>query len=155
VRSSSLRSACTFVAAGAVALFVPRVALGQSIPQWTAEHLQAWYVAFNAGDAAGVSRLYAEDAVRLPPDGAPARGRVAIQASFASNFRETSFECSGANDEVRVMGNMAVAWGHDSCTATPKAGEGSRTTLSRWVAVYERLAGEWLIVHETWEDTTQ
>ena len=155
MRSSSLGSACAFVAFGAVALFVPRIAHGQSVPQWAVDELQAWHVAFNAGDAAGLSRHYAEDAVRLPPDGAPARGRGAIQASFAADFRETSFECSGANDEVRVMGNMAVVWGHDNCRETPKAGGSGRTTLSRWMVVYERLGGEWLIVHETWENTPQ
>jgi uncharacterized protein (TIGR02246 family) len=155
MRSSSLGSACAFVALGAVALFVPRVTHGQSVPQWTADELQAWYVARNAGDATGLSRHYAEDAVLLPPDGAPVRGREGIHASFAADFRETSFECSGANDEVRVMGNMAVAWGHDSCTETPKAGGSGRTTLSRWMSVYERLGGEWLIVYETWENTPQ
>lgn len=150
--SSTLSPVIRFIAIGAFALSLPGAAQGQSVPEWAVEHLDAWYTAFNAGDASGVARLYATDAVRLPPQRAKLRGRAAIEGALAENFQATRFECHGDYDHVRVMGGLAVAWGHDTCTETPQAGGSSETSMSRWLSVYEKRGTEWLIVYETWEN---
>ena len=141
-----------FVFGLSLMLSFPDTIQGQTAPEWAKDHLSAWYEAFNAGDAAGVTRLYAPDAVRMPPGRERVRGQAAIQADFTGEFATTRYYCSGDYDGFQTMGDMAVAWGHDTCTATSKSDGATESTKERWLAAFERQpSGEWLIVHETWE----
>jgi len=134
-------------------LSFPDTIQGQTAPEWAKDHLSAWYEAFNAGDAARVTRLYAPDAVRMPPGQEPVRGQAAIQAFLAGEFDTTRYSCSGDYDGFQAMGDLAVAWGHDNCTATSKSDGATQSTKSRWLSVFERHpTGEWLEVYESWED---
>ena len=123
-----------------------------SAPGWAQDQLAAWYEAFNAGEAKAVAALYAMDATIVPPDTAPIRGRAAIEAYHTKIHRETKFACSGSFDAFKVAANTAVAWGHDDCTETPRAGGAAKKTKSLWISVYEKQAdGKWIIIRDVAE----
>ena len=132
----------------ALALLAPTAAWAQAAPKWAEELLKTWYERHNAGDAAGVAALYSQDAVLTK-----FKGRGALEKDLAAQFAENKVTCSGGYDAFREISGSAVAWGHDSCTVTPRAGGASRTLRARWLAVYERQAdGSWLTVRDVFEE---
>lgn len=122
----------------------------QPVPQWAQDGLAKWDAAYNAGDAARLAQLYSEDAVVKFPD-RPARGRTAIEASFKKGFKSADIQTKGAIDVVRVMNDLAIFWGHDEFTSTPKGGGKSTTGRSNWLSVHEKQPdGSWLIIRDTY-----
>jgi ketosteroid isomerase-like protein len=117
------------------------------VPEWATTFLSAWYYSFNRGDASGVAALFSENA-RL----GDRMGRAEIQKTLASEFEKTPRHCQGDFDGFRVLGNLAVGWGHETCVAaTPNAGNAARTK-ERWLLVFEMAApGQWLLTRETYE----
>jgi uncharacterized protein (TIGR02246 family) len=61
-----------------------------------------------AGDWAADAALYTEDAVRLPPNGAPIRGRTAIEAALAGVDTVLSFAHNIV--ELDGRGDLAYVW---------------------------------------------
>lgn len=57
------------------------------------EVVEAWVARFNAGDAAGLGALYAEDAVNHQVMWEPLIGRPAIEAMFAREFAVAEMVC--------------------------------------------------------------
>ena len=57
------------------------------------EIVEAWVVAFNAGDADRLAALYAHDAVNHQVPEAPVEGRAAIRAAFAREFAAAPMTC--------------------------------------------------------------
>ena len=142
-----------FVFGLALVLTFPKPIQAQTAPKWATDHLSAWYQAFNAGDAAGITHLYTPAAVRMPPGRDRIRGQAAIEAELAGEFATARYDCTGEYDGFQVMGDMAVGWGHDTCTVTSKSDGTTESTKERWLSAFERQpSGEWLIVYETWED---
>jgi len=140
----SSRSALVIVALWVTAPFALHA---QTAPKWAEESLKAWYAAFNAADAQGVARLYTEDAVV-----GKARGRAAQIAQLQAGFAATKSTCTGSFDGFQMAGATAIAWGHDTCTETPKAGGATKTVRSKWVSVYGRQPdGRWLMVRDEGE----
>jgi ketosteroid isomerase-like protein len=119
-----------------------------AIPQWAQTFLQNWYVAYNGSDVAGVSRLFTADASL-----GPHKGRAAITGDLKKTFAAASYRCTGHFEALRELGELAVAWGVETCVETPKGSVSSNTTKERWLIVFERQPdGRWLISRETWED---
>jgi uncharacterized protein (TIGR02246 family) len=110
----------------------------------------AWKGAFNAGDAAAVSALYAQDAVLSAPGVPLVRGRPAIglylvkqAAAFAASGLLVSDAPLGS---ARASGDLGFQW--ETYRITDKSGAvvdaGSLLTL------FERRGGKWLIIADTW-----
>ena len=122
----------------------------QPVPQWVKDWLGEWYAAYNAGDAAQLAQLYAEDAVTKSANEPPVSGRPAIEASFKAEFDSVDPQIKGAMEGARVMNDLAVIWGSDENTSRPKGGGEVRTTKLNWLAVLEKQAdGSWLAIRET------
>ena len=108
-----------------------------------------WAKAFNGGDAKGVSALYAEDAVLLPPGAPAAKGRAAIQAHFAKDIAGT--KAAGVvfnlnpNTDVGVSGNLG--WESGTYTATMK---GAVVESGKFLSVSRKQGGKWLYIRDTW-----
>jgi uncharacterized protein (TIGR02246 family) len=110
----------------------------------------AWKGAFNAGDAAAVSALYAADAVLSAPGAPLVRGRPAIGQYFvrqAAAFAGSGLVVSDAPmGSSRASGDLGFQW--ETYQITDKSGAvvdaGSLLTL------FERRDGKWLIIGDTW-----
>jgi uncharacterized protein (TIGR02246 family) len=111
---------------------------------------QAWAKAYNAGDAKGVSILYAEQAVLLPPGSPAANGNAAINAYFTNDVAESAkagvtFSLSPKTD-VGHSGDLA--W--ESGSYAVKAKSGATVEVGKYLTVYKKTGGKWLIIRDTW-----
>lgn len=106
-----------------------------------------------AGDAAAFAALYTEDAMLLPPDGAPVEGRAAIQELFGA-LTVTAFSSS----LVEVEGRDDLAYGrgiHSWTFAAPGAAE-PVSESGKWIAIWKRQAdGSWLIWRDIWNNNPE
>ncbi len=108
--------------------------------------------AVNAGDAAAVSSLYAEDAVRLGPNAPALVGREAIRASYQNHFDLFQNEEADVIEDVRVIGDLAVVRGTYANRIVPKVpGPAVTDDRGKWIAVSRRQTdGSWKFVLDTW-----
>ena len=110
----------------------------------------AWFTAYKAGDADGVAALYADDAVLNAPGVAPARGRAPIREALAKDIASSSEGgitlTPAPKSEVGVSGDLAWEW--NTFTATDKAG--ATVDVGKYVTVFERKDGKWLIIRDIW-----
>jgi uncharacterized protein (TIGR02246 family) len=110
----------------------------------------AWMKAYNAGDAKAVSGLYAEQAVLLPPGAPAAKGKAAILAYFTKDVVESAkagitFSLDAKTD-VGTSGDI----GWESGTYAVKAKSGASVEIGKYLTVYQKSDGKWLIIRDTW-----
>jgi len=106
--------------------------------------------AYNAGDAKAISALYAEPAVLLPPGAQAANGNAAIQAYFAKDKAESAkagvtFSLDAKSD-VGASGDL----GWESGTYAVKAKSGATVEVGKYLTVFKKSDGKWLIIRDTW-----
>ena len=132
-------------------LALPAAALAQvpdEVSAAIAETNAAFKAAWNAGDAVAITKVYAEDAVVMPPGGEPMQGRIAIHAGFAealSYGTKMDFETV----EVLVEGDLAVEIGKFVETNV----NGSHKDHGHYMSVLRKLEGRWLIVRDMWNSS--
>jgi ketosteroid isomerase-like protein len=103
--------------------------------------------AFNAGDAAGVARHYAQNARVLPPNADIVEGRAAIEAFFAVLIE------MGATLGLRMIGmhespDLCAEVGYYELSFTPPGG-GPITDAGKGLIVWTRDPdGSWLIAED-------
>lgn len=108
-----------------------------ALRQLTADYAER----YDAGDAAGVAALYAEDGILVGSRGEPVEGRAAIEADVNETMQAMS-TLETEVTETQPMGNAAVARG----AYTLAGGENGAEASGYWLASYEKGAdGEWLI----------
>lgn len=114
----------------------------------------AWFKAYNAGDVDGVAALYADDAVLNIPGAAPARGRPAIREGLAKDIAASAAGGFTLNQpamsEIGVSGDLGWEW--NTFTVTDKAG--ATVDAGKYVTVYGRKDGKWLIIRDIWNSDT-
>ena len=114
----------------------------------------AWFAAHQAGDADGVAALYADDAVLSIPGAPPVRGRPAIREAFAADIAAMQAaglkNNQGAAPEFGVSGDLGWEWNTFSVTDQ----SGSTVDTGKYVTVYARRDGKWLIVRDIWNSDT-
>ncbi len=106
---------------------------------------QAWADAFNAGDAAGIAALYAEDGTLYPPNAAPVQGRTAIQ-EFWQGFIDTGVKAELETLDVQVDGDLSYEVG----AFTDLAPDGSEVDDGNYIVAWRRVDGEWWFQHDIW-----
>jgi uncharacterized protein (TIGR02246 family) len=108
-----------------------------------------YVAAYNAGDAAGVAALFAEDAVSMP-DHAPAlMGRAAIENSMKQTFAQNTVNITVTPGETEITGDIAHEHGTFSVTVTPKAGGNAMTETGKYLVILKRGSdGTWLVHHD-------
>jgi ketosteroid isomerase-like protein len=109
-----------------------------------------WFIAHQAGDADRLAGLYAEDAVLNAPGAPPVRGRTAIREAFAAEVAAMQAaglkNNQGPSPEFGVSGDLGWEW--NSFTVTDQAG--ATVDTGKYVTVYARRDGKWLIVRDIW-----
>ena len=81
----------------------------------------AFMAAANAGDAAGVAAVYAEEGSLLAPNLPPQKGRDAIKAFWGGFLDAYTVRFEIASDTIEGRGDLAYNQGHYRFTAVPKA----------------------------------
>ena len=106
--------------------------------------VRRYVAASNQGDASGLAALYADDAVLLPPDHEPIRGRAAIQA-FWDQGTDEGLEVS--NLAVEANGNLGWLVGRYHLPATDEEPADS----GKYVMCLKRQSdGSWKLTADIW-----
>jgi uncharacterized protein (TIGR02246 family) len=105
--------------------------------------------AYNAGDAAAVAALYADDAVMQPDHHAAVVGKAAITQYYQDAFSQAAMNISITPGQTERMGNMAHEHGTFTVTVTPKAGGNAMTDQGNYLVILEQGAdGVWKLAHD-------
>ncbi len=105
----------------------------------------------NASDAAGLTGLYTNDAVLMPPNQEPVIGDQAIESWFQTTFDQFSIEFTLASDELEVVGDLAFDGGTYMIALTPKAdGEPMEERGKYIVILRKQVDGSWKLVRDIW-----
>ncbi len=105
----------------------------------------------NKGDAVAVMQFYADDAILLPPNGAPVTGKDAIRTRYEEGFRHFRFAIFSSSEETHVFGDWAFDRGTTEGKAIPKADEPSRQIHDKYVVILHREpGGAWKIARLMW-----
>lgn len=109
--------------------------------------VEADYIAaYNAGDAAGIAALFAEDGYQSPPL-QPRLDKAGIEANYAAQFETlsaTSLEVM--REDFVTDGTRTVAWGGFRATLTPIDGDPVEATGRYGVVSMLQPDGSWKIV---------
>jgi len=102
-----------------------------------------------ASDWAADAALHAEDAVRLPPNGAPIRGRAAIQAALAQV--DTVLDFTVNTVEIDGRGDLAYAWTSYSMSSVLEGAAEAITATGRALVILRKQPdGSWLFHRVIW-----
>jgi uncharacterized protein (TIGR02246 family) len=114
----------------------------------------AWFKAYNAGDVDGVVALYSDDAVLSIPGVPPARGLAAIREAYAKDMAAMAAaglaNNQGAAPEFGISGDLGWEWN----TFTVTDASGATIDTGKYVTVYGRKDGKWLIIRDIWNSDT-
>src|SRR2546429_7890307 len=80
--------------------------------------LTTYETSLNAGDAARIEQLYAEDGVFMPAGFPTASGRPAVRGAYDAGFANIRISIHFTVDELTVKGEVAYARTHSAGTAT-------------------------------------
>ncbi len=108
---------------------------------------KAWDEAFNAGDAKALAALYAPDAMMLPPNAEPVKGRKSIEEFWAGSIEgvKGKLEIQEALvPEVLVQGDLAYSLNRFTILDV----DGEVVDRGKYVAIWKRGDGQWRIYRD-------
>lgn len=115
------------------------------------DELRTKYLAAeNAGDAAALAALYADDGVYMPSNMPAASGKAAIQALFEQMFTQMSSSGSATPASVDIAGDWAIERGDYKTTMTPKAGGKPMEDTGKYVVVSRKSDSGWKVHYLIW-----
>src|SRR5262245_18720159 len=112
--------------------------------------LVALMKADNASDLEAVLSLYAEDAALLPPNEPIMRGKAAIRERYTRMFASTRMTVRVEPEDDGVSGDLAFLRGRTVGTRVSTDGQRSEDLANKFVMIFERRGGVWLIHSLTW-----
>jgi len=117
--------------------------------------LAEWADLYNAEDFQRlISVFYANNAILMTPNAPARRTKEAILLSYQkeseSNIQHVD---TSVAEDVRVSGDLAVVWGTDTGTTTPRSGGDPVKYRVKWLMTFERQSdGAWKCLYEMWND---
>ena len=110
----------------------------------------SWFRIYNTHDAAALAALYADDAVLMMPGAPTVRGRDAIKAAYEKDMavmaKAGNMNNEGSDSEISASGDLAYE--SNTFTITDKAGK--KIDSGKYVTVFARKDGKWMIVRDIW-----
>ena len=114
---------------------------------------EAWFKAFNAGNADAVAASYSDDAVVMAPGAPPASGSAAIKQLIVKEIAGAKSAgvslAQGKINDVAVKGDMAWHAGTYSVVR-----DGKTVDTGGYMEVLRKKSGKWLIVRDIWNSST-
>ena len=115
------------------------------------EAIDVWEAAWNAGDAAGIAALYADDAMLLPPGGEPV-SHEAIQAFVQDALDEQAgVQIAIETREVDSYGDWAIAVGSYVFTDA----DGGHVDHGKYMWVWKNVDGSWRLTRAIWNSSME
>ena len=109
-----------------------------------------WVEAYNAGDSKALTALFAEDAMRLPPEESAFSGHTRIESEFDAEFEGGAGETTIRLEETVIADKLAFTRGTWAVTTTPEDGE-STTVVGKWLNLIAlQDDGSWRIQRNMW-----
>jgi uncharacterized protein (TIGR02246 family) len=112
----------------------------------TAEVTTAWTKAFDAGDAAAVSALYADNARSLPPGGPAITGRKEIESYWRQDIGSGGIVTKLTPGASVAQGDLLSIDGRYEVNAK----DGATLVEGQYQQLWSRADGQWRIQHEIW-----
>lgn len=101
------------------------------------------------GDTAGISSVYADDAVILPPNMKAARGRAGMSQMNAAMLANVSYPAvSVKSEDLIVSGDYGIETGVYRMTIQPKAGK-STEDVGKFISIWKKQPdGSWKMIRD-------
>jgi uncharacterized protein (TIGR02246 family) len=129
-----------------IGLCLPASAMAQD--KATIQSLNDKFVqAVDAGDAAAIASLYADDAVILPPGGEMMKGRSAIQAFWKAAMEQFEHGKLTAVD-VKPLGSEAAR--EIGTFSFRTKGSQPQEITGKYVVVWEKVGSDWKLATDIW-----
>lgn len=107
-----------------------------------------------AGDAKTIAALYTEDAVEMPPNHPPVKGRTAIGQYYEKQFGAGKIaNFSLEHVETRSAGDTGYDVGTYRQNITPTGGQAISDT-GKYVVILKRTAGAWKVAYAIYNSDT-
>lgn len=110
----------------------------------------AWFTAYNSRALDTLVALYADDATLNVPGHTPFQGSAAIREAYTKDLADATkgglSMNAGSNPKFTVSGNMGSEW--NTFTMTDKSGK--TVAAGKYITVFSRKDGKWLIAHDIW-----
>jgi uncharacterized protein (TIGR02246 family) len=135
----------------ALALAYPLPVFAQAAPDLRAEIAkqdQAWQKAYNAGDAAALTALYAPDAKVMAAGAERASGSAAIKAFFTKDVASGAKNTLTQKDVVGFGDYALETGGYVATTA-----DGKHLDHGPFMTLYKKVGGGWKIYRDTWNSS--
>ena len=149
----SLVKKIALLAAGALWFAAAPIAMAADDSATIKANTEAWFKAFNAGNADAVAASYADDAVVMAPGSPPASGKAAIKQLVAKEIAGAKSGgvtlAQGKLNDVGIKGDMA--W-HSGTYSVMKGSTAVDT--GSYMEVLQKKGGKWLIVRDIWNSST-
>jgi ketosteroid isomerase-like protein len=111
-----------------------------------AEVSAAWAKAFDAGDPAALTALYADDARSLPPSGPPLVGRGQIESYWRGDIGEGGVTTTLSVDDAVADGNLLHVEGNYQV----KGSSGPELVSGQYQQLWRREGDGWRVEREMW-----
>jgi len=106
--------------------------------------IETFAAAHAAGHLQGVLDCYSDDLVKLR-NGSPAETKAVVAERIAQVFEKYHSKVDATVDEILVDGDLAVVRGNFTVSLTPKSGGDEQTFERRYLEVWRRAEGRWLV----------
>jgi uncharacterized protein (TIGR02246 family) len=98
-----------------------------------------------AGSVDGMMKIYADNAVLMPPNTPVMRGRDAIRQYWTAVIGSGKVEATVTADDITQSCDMATEIGHYNLAISPAGGAPMRDT-GKYVITWRRIDGQWRAV---------
>ena len=114
---------------------------------------QDFNAAFNAGDAAAMSRIVDRDGIWMPPGNPAIKGKEDIVETYAAWFAKFSSKINLKSGEVLLTGQWAVVNGTFERTDTLKSDGARKQTKGHYLLILKKQSnGAWKIARDIWNE---
>src|SRR5258705_12342156 len=119
------------------------------VKQMIRQKEDAFETALRAANADGMTAMYADDAILMPPNAPAAKGKAAIREYWAGLIGMTSqANLKLTIADVWTSGDTAIERGMWNVTMTPKGGTAEMSDNGNYVIVWQNRGGKWQAVSD-------